>query len=140
MGFFSEIKIKTKMEPYYDILGIEQNASSDTIETAYARLNTYYDRANKLDTDEYTDIENAYTKITTEKPVYPEDYIIDRSIWSWVTCKDNDGTWNTLVRKSHLQKMRKATDWESDIGKATKLKKEQDRKKGRKDRGYGNDD
>lgn len=128
------------MEPYYDILGIEQTASSDEIETAFKRLSVYYDRADKLDSDEYADIETAYNTINKDKPQYPEDFIIDRTIWAWVTCKDKDGTWNTLVRKTHLQKERKATHWQSDEGKATKLKKEQDRKKGRKDRGFGNDD
>lgn len=127
------------MEPYYDILGIEQTATAADVEAAYTRLNVFYDRADKLESPEYADIETAYNTVKDSQPQYPEDYIIDRALWTWITCKDRDGEWNTLVRKSHIQIARKAVPWDSEEGKAGKRRKEVDRKKGRF-RGGANDD
>jgi hypothetical protein len=128
------------MEPYYDILGIEQTATPAEVEAAYTRLSVFYDRNDKLDSAEYADIEMAYNTILTQKPQYPEDFIIDRSIWVWNTCQDKTGQWNTLVKKAHIQAERKAVEWDSEQGKAGKRKKEADRKKGQRDRRGGHDE
>jgi hypothetical protein len=125
------------MDPYYDILGIEQTASHEEITAAYNRLNTYYDRLDKLESPEFTDIEVAYKTITEHMPSYPEDYIIDRKIWAWVTCSDKEGQWNILVRKNHKQEERKASKstWNTSGGKSEKLKKETERKGNRNRKG-----
>jgi len=122
------------MEPYHDILGVEQTESSEGITLAYERLYKLYEREDKLETPEYTDIETAYNTIKTGLQESDEPYYIDRAVWVWVTRRDKEGQWNTLVRKAHIQAERTSNDWNTEEGKANKRHKEEERRKAKHNR------
>lgn len=123
--------------PYYDILGIESHAD---VESAYQRLEVYYDRHDELESGEFADIVSAYEALK-KGPVPTAE--IDRSVWQWETLKDKNGEWNTLVRKAHkaTRKEQRKKEWDTDKAKTSKRQQERGRQqdRGRRTGGGGRD-
>jgi hypothetical protein len=122
--------------PLYDILGLESNATTDDVESAFKRLEVYYDRNEELDSAEFGDIKDAYRKLKNG-PVSCGP--IDRLLWQWETLTDKFGSWNSLVRKAHKQarKQERSKVWDSEKGQKDKKELMRGRNKERGRRGGG---
>jgi len=121
------------IDPNYDILGLEKGASADEISAGYRRLEIVFERDGELESPEFADIQAAFAAL----PLSAEE--IDRKVWEWVTWKDKDGEWNTLVRKAHKLKKKAsaAANWSNQDERNLKRDKMRGRKQERDRRGGG---